>query len=98
MNTTSLVFKNFVDIVVCTYNHGRALTEREFFHPRSSDCKDAFFPAFSHRWPSSFPIRPGTNPGSHGRPPASSGLDPVFMVQMLSIHYCNVRRKIPSLL
>ena len=31
MNTTSLVFKNFIDIVVRTCNHGRALTERESF-------------------------------------------------------------------
>ena len=31
MNTTSLVFNNFIDIVVCACNHGRALTERESF-------------------------------------------------------------------
>src|SRR6516162_1036647 len=46
MNTISLVFQNFVDIVVCTYNHGRALTEREFFHPRRFHCRDAFFTCF----------------------------------------------------
>ena len=31
MNTTSLVFQNFIDFVVRTCNHGRALTERESF-------------------------------------------------------------------
>src|SRR6516164_6541516 len=46
MNTTSLVFQNFIDFVVCTHNHGRALTEDKVFHPRRSFCKDAFFSCF----------------------------------------------------
>src|SRR5262249_23351417 len=60
MNTVSLVIKNFIDIVVCTCNHGRALNRERIFSSTEFRLQSRFFPCFFSSLAFFFP-----NPSRH---------------------------------